>query len=110
MSALTEFAKKAFLSARTTIGGETITINGGASVSAVLNEITDSQSYGDTGFSPIASFQAVVESTEFTTVYTASIKGYVGASVTSRSRSFRLTDIHSRHPFIILKLESITRA
>ena len=45
MSALTEFAKKAFLSARTTIGGETITINGGASVSAVLNEIADSQSY-----------------------------------------------------------------
>ena len=110
MSALTEFTKKAFLSARTTIGGETITINGGASVSAVLNEIADSQSYEDTGFSPIASFQAVVESTEFTTAYTAAIKSYIGSSVSSRSRSFRLTDIVSGRSFITLKLESITRA
>jgi len=110
MSALTEFAKKAFLSARTTIGGESITINGGASVSAVLNEIGDSQSYEDAGFSPVTSFQAVIESTEFTTAYTANIRSYIGASVASRSRTFRLTDITSGRSFITLKLETISRA
>lgn len=110
MSALTEFAKKAFLTARNTIGGEPITINGGASVSAVLNEIADSQNHEDTGFSPIANFQAVVESSEFAAAYTAAIKSYVGSSVSSRSRKFRLTDIVAGRSFITLKLESITRA
>jgi len=109
MSILTDFATAAFQSARTVIGGETLSINGGATVSGVLNEIADSQSYGDTGFTPIATFQAVVDTAEFVAIYTSSIRTYIGATVTTRSRTFRLVDITSGRTFTTLKLESIAR-
>lgn len=110
MSALTDYAKASFRSARSTIGGESISLNGGASVSAVLNEIADSQSHEDTGFAPLSTFQAVVDAQEFATAYTASIRSYIGASATARTRKFRVTDIESGRSFITIKLESIHRA
>lgn len=110
MSTLTDFVTAAFQSARAVIGGEAISVNSGATVSAVLNEITDSQSYDDAGFSPISAFQAVVDTAEFVAIYTAGIRTYIGATVTTRSRSFRLVDITSGRTFTTLKLESISRA
>ena len=110
MSALTDFATKAFIAARATIGGESLSVNSGATVSAVLNEIADSQDYGNTGFTPITTFQAVVDAAEFVAIYTAGIRTYIGATITTRSRTFRLVDINAGRSFITLKLESISRA
>jgi len=110
MSSLSTFAAKAFQSALSTIGGEVLTINGGEEISAVLNEITDSQSYGDTGFTPLASFQAVIAIATFQADYTSPIRSYLGATVETRDRKFRLTEIISGASFVTLKLESISRS
>lgn len=110
MSSLSQFASKAFQSALSTIGGEALTLNGGEEISAVLNEITDSQLYGDTGFTPISSFQAVASLATFQADYTSPIRSYIGATVEARSRKFRLTDITSGGSFVTFKLESISRS
>lgn len=110
MSSLSQFASKAFQSALSTIGGEDLTLNGGEEISAALNEITDSQSYGDTGFTPISSFQAVASLATFQADYTSPIRSYIGATVEARSRKFRLTDITSGGSFVTFKLESISRS
>lgn len=110
MSLLSEFAKSAFSQARQSIGGEGLTIAGGASVSAVLSEIAESQSYEDTGFMPVTAFQAVVDTEEFTTAYTANQRSYVGKIATCRSRTFRVIEIVKGNSFTTIRLETTNRA
>jgi hypothetical protein len=110
MSLLSDFAKSAFAAARQTIGGESLTIAGGAAVSVVLSEVSDSQTYEDTGFMPVASFQAVIDSVEFSAAYTASIRTYIGKIATCRSRQFRIVEIVNGRSFVTLRLETTNRA
>jgi len=109
-SDLQNFVSNAFSAARSTIGGESLAISSGATISAVLSEVTSADTYGNTGFIPSALFQAVVDSNEFTTAYPLESKSYVGKKVLARGIFFRLTEITSGASFVTLKLETITKS
>jgi len=109
-SDLQNFVSNAFSAARSTIGGESLAISSGATISAVLSEITSADTYGNTGFIPSALFQAVVDSEEFVTAYPLESKSYVGKKVTARGILFRLTEVTSGASFVMLKLETITKS
>ena len=109
-SELQNFVSNAFSDARSTIGGESLVIGTGATLSAVLSEITSADTYSNTGFIPSALFQAVVDSDEFTTAYPLESKNYVGKKVTARGIVFRLTEVMNGASFVTIKLESITKS
>ena len=109
-SELQSFVSNAFSAARTTIGGESISIGSGASITAVLSEITSSNDYDNTGFIPSTQFQAVVDSDEFATAYPLEPKNYTGKKVTARGILFRLKEIVSGTSFTTIRLETITKA
>ena len=93
MSILTDFASAAFQGARSVIGGETISIQGGTSLSAVLNEAASSRDYETGGFDAEETLRATVLTSEFAAAYTSASSAYLGKTCTARGKTYRVREI-----------------
>jgi hypothetical protein len=109
MSELTDFAKAAFSSARSVIGGESVAIGGGTAVSCVLNAASDGRSYEAGGYDAETELTAVADKTEFEAAYTGALRSYLGKTATARGRTFRVTNIRSGQGFYEIQLGSTER-
>ncbi len=95
-----------FLRSRSVIGGESVSVGGGAAVSAVLNEAEQSREFEDSGFDRSQSLDAVVLLTDWTTSYTSRDKDYLGKAATARGITWRVLAIRRGAGFITIRLGS----
>lgn len=109
MSHLTDFAAAAFAKARTTIGGEAVTIAGGSAVSCVLNSVSDSRGFESGGYEAEVELEAVADVTEFQAAYADTPPSYRGKTATARGRTFRIDTVRTGQGFVRLRLISTER-
>ena len=110
MSILTDFAAAQFQQARTVIGGEDLTIDGGTAVSAILAEADNSREFNGGGFDRDQSLSAVVSITDWQATYPSADKAYLGKDATARGRVWRVGAIRSGQAFVTVSLESPRKA
>lgn len=104
MSQLTDFAAEAFGSARSVIGGESVSIGGGTALSCVLNEATAERDFEMGGFGKSASLEAVASTTAFDAAYTSVVASYVGKTATARGLTWRVRSIQRGQAFTTISL------
>ena len=109
-SPLTKFVHGAFSSARPVIGGEGLTISGGAAISCVLNETSDSRDYEDAGFDRSTTLDAVIRDDEFAASYPAKVSSYIGKIAVTRGANYRIAGTSTRPGFTVLQLTDARKA
>lgn len=100
MSLVSDFAVAQFASARSLIGGENITVNGGTAISGVLAEIENSREYDAGGFEPGTTLRAVVLKSAWDAAYPLAAQAYLGKTATARSRTFTVGRISTGVGFV----------
>ena len=108
-SFLTKYARGCFKQARSTIGGESLTISGGTSLSCVLNDSVNSRDYEDAGFDRSTTLDAVISDDEFSAAYPAALNTYIGKIATARGESFRIMGTSERPGIVVLQLSDARR-
>lgn len=105
-SPLVKFSQSAFLQSRAVIGGESLSISGGATLSVVLNAVTDSRDFEAGGYEQDIEFEAVARADEFLTAYPLNPREYLGKLASARGRTFRVVRIASGQGFTRIELGS----
>ena len=100
MSLLSSFALQGHAVASAVIGLETITINGGGGVAAVLNEIVTSRDYETGGQSTDNTIRAVVKTSVFNTSYAGDAGAYLGKDATVRGITMTVASISTGLSFV----------
>jgi hypothetical protein len=103
-SILTRYARGGFSQARSIIGGESLTISGGPSVSCVLNESADNREYEDAGFDRSTTLDAVIRDDEFKAAYPNALSSYIGKVAETRGVNFRIMGTSTRPGITVLQL------
>lgn len=111
MSIVSDFAKGAFAKAKDAIGGEDLSIDGGATVSAVLAEVTTDRDYEGGGFADEGTrLRAVVSLTDWSAEYAAAAETYLGKTATARGLTFTVESIETGVVFVQVELVGGERA
>jgi hypothetical protein len=111
MSLLTAFMASAAVKAESIIGAETLTIGGGTAVNAVLNEVTSSKDFTETGFSPGVEFSAVIRRAAWIAAgYSVAGAQYVTKSAVARSLTFRVDSVSVGQSFVRVGLKEKERS
>jgi len=110
MSILTDFVAAQFQQARTVIGGENLTIDGGTAVSAIFGEADNSREFNGGGFERDQSLSAVVSIADWQAAYPSADKAYLGKDATARGRVWRVGETRSGQGFVTVSLESPRKA
>lgn len=106
MSRLTDFAASGFALARGVIGGESLSINGGDAISAVIAEVERTRSYESGGYDQVVTLDAVVSLADWLASYAAGDSTYFGKPATARSQTFRVSTIRRGASFVTVRLTS----
>lgn len=104
MSSLTNFAASMFTRARSIIGGETVTINGGAALSAVVAETDESREMEAGGFDRDQSVTLTVSVADWSANYPGGAKAWLGKPATCRDRTWRVGSIRDGQSFVTIRL------
>ncbi len=110
MSLLTDFVATMSPIARDVIGGESLSIAGGAVISGTPNEARYSRDYEDGGFEPEATLDFVVMSSVFTAAYPLVGKSYLGKAATLRGQSWRVSGVSTGASFVTVSLTSTNKS
>lgn len=110
MSILSNFTKAAHSLARGIIGGESLTIRGGAAVSGIASEVTASRDYEEGGFEGSSTLEFVIDATEFVAAYPASLATYQGKTATARGETWRVATIKKGAFFVTVSLVSVNKS
>ena len=111
MSLLTDFMSTGSVDLQSAIGAEPLTIGGGTAVNAVLNEITSSKEFENTGFIPSAEFSAVVRRSAWIAAgYSTDGKTYAAKIATTRSLTFRVDSVSVGQAFVTVRLKEKEKA
>jgi hypothetical protein len=103
MSALTRFAASMFTRARSVIGGETVAINDGAAISAVVAETDESRDLDSSGFDRDQSLTVTVSIADWSANYPCGAKAYFGKTAVCRERTWRVGDIKAGQSFVTIR-------
>jgi hypothetical protein len=104
MSIVGDFVKAASAAAMPAIGVETVAIDGGDSVNAVLNEINTIRDYDIGGHEPVRELRAVVKVVEFDLAYPSAANAYLGKSVAVRGITMVVAGINKGAEFVEIEL------
>lgn len=109
MSQLTDFAKSAFSASKSIIGGESLTISNGPSISCVMNEVVTNRDYDSGGYDAETTFSAVTSIYEFESSYSDPTSNYQGKIANARGEQFRIETIEKGQSFVTIRMISIER-
>jgi hypothetical protein len=111
MSLLSDFVASVAPQAITTIGAENITVGGGSSVGAILNEVSSGSTYADVGFDADTALTALVSRADWIAAgYSTTGSTYVKKTATARGLTFRVDRVEIGAHFVKLSLSEPTRA
>lgn len=108
MSVVTDFVAAQFLKSRSVIGGESFSIGGGDSISAVMAEVSNGREYDD-GFDRAQSLDAVVSILDWSASYPAADSSYLGKTATASGLTFRVASIQKDASFVTISLQEIRK-
>lgn len=104
MSAVSDFVKGAGSQAFDLIGAESITIDGGGQVDAVLNETASTASYEPGGYDHGTLLTAVVSVTDWEAAYPNDAQTYLRKTATARGQTLRVNAIRKGASFVEVEL------
>jgi len=110
MSQLTAFLSSASETGFSVIGNESLTVNGGTAVNAVMNDVANSRQYAEIGMDTDTNLDCVVRLSDWTAAYTEAGIFYVGKLATARGLLFRVDGVDVGASFVTIRLKDITRA
>lgn len=93
-----------FTRARSVIGGETVAIDGGTAISAVVAETDESRDLDSSGFDRDQSLTVTVSIADWSTSYPGGAKAYFGKTAICRSRTWRVGTIQAGQSFVTIRL------
>ena len=105
MSLLSSFASQGHAVASAVIGVETVTIDGGDGVAAVLNEIVTARDFESGGHAPSNTLRAVIKTTVFNAAYSGAAGSYLGKDATARGVTMTVSSISKGALFVEIELE-----
>lgn len=108
MSLIDDFAKAGFAASREVIGGESVAIDGGAAISAVIAEAEFSRDYETGGFGKTESLAVTVSTAEFAAAYALATSSYLGKTATARGLTWRIESINRGNTTTQITLTSTT--
>jgi len=110
MSLLTSFLASASETGFAVIGNESLTVNSGTVVNAVMNDVVNSRQYADIGMDTDTTLDCVVRLSDWTAAYTENGIFYVGKLATARGLSFRVESVDVGASFVTVRLKDPTKA
>lgn len=110
MSLLTSFLSYASLQAFDVIGNEPLSINGGAAVNAVMNDVRSSREFAEIGMDTDTLLDCVVRISDWQASYTETGLFYVGKLATARGATFRVDSVSVGASFVTISLKDKMRA
>lgn len=93
-----------FTRARDVIGGESLAINAGTAISAVVAEADESRDMDGQGFDRDQSVTATVSIADWSANYPGGAKAWLGKSATCRERTWRVGSVSVGQSFVTIRL------
>jgi hypothetical protein len=93
-----------FTRSRSVIGGESVTINDGPAISAVVAETDESRDLDSSGFDRDQSVTATVSISDWSASYPGGAKAYFGKTAVCRGRTWRVGDVKAGQSFVTIRL------
>jgi hypothetical protein len=93
-----------FTRSRSVIGGETVAINDGPAISAVVAETDESRDLDSSGFDRDQSVTATVSIADWSANYPGGAKAYFGKTAVCRGRTWRVGDVKAGQSFVTIRL------
>ena len=93
-----------FARARSVIGGETVAIDGGTAITAVIAETDESRDLDSSGFDRDQSLTATVSIADWSGSYPGGAKDYLGKTAICRQRTWRVGTVQAGQSFVTIRL------